>query len=91
MNGNSMIEPSLVDLLKKVDSRYALVVMVSKRARQLIQGDKPLINKPNLKAVSLAINEINENLVYAIDDGTTDKDYNKDLSDGSYSGYSDID
>ncbi len=66
MNGNSMIEPSLVELLHKVDSRYALVVMVSKRARQLIQGDKPLINKQNLKAVSLAINEINENLVYAV-------------------------
>ncbi len=64
MNGNSMIEPSLIELLKKVDSRYALVVMVSKRARQLIQGDKPLINKPGLKAVSLAINEINNDLVY---------------------------
>ena len=66
MSGNSMIEPSLVELLKKVDSRYALVVMVSKRARQLIQGDKPLINKPDLKAVSLAINEINDDLIYPI-------------------------
>lgn len=66
MNGNSMIEPSLIELLKKVDSRYALVVMASKRARQLIQGDKPLVNKPDLKAVSLAINEINEDLVYPV-------------------------
>lgn len=72
MIGNSMIEPSLVELLKKVDSRYALVVMVSKRARQLIQGDKPLINKPDLKSVSLAINEINEDLVYAVHE-TEDK------------------
>jgi len=82
MSGNSMIEPSLVELLKKVESRYALVVMVSKRARQLIQGDKPLINKPDLKAVSLAINEINQNLVRPVyETGDKDKDKNIEFND----------
>ena len=42
----SMIEPPIGELLKKVDCRYTLAVMASKRARQLIGSDKtqPLIN-----------------------------------------------
>jgi DNA-directed RNA polymerase subunit omega len=54
-----MINPSIVELLEIVDNRYSLVVITSKRARQLIEGDKPLtlvdINKP----LTIAINEIN--------------------------------
>lgn len=56
---SSMINPSIVELLEKVDNRYSLVVITSKRARQLIEGDKPLtlvdINKP----LTIAINEVN--------------------------------
>ncbi|GLC32766.1 DNA-directed RNA polymerase subunit omega [Clostridium omnivorum] len=56
---SSMINPSIVDLLEKVDNRYSLVVITSKRARQLIEGEKPLtlvdINKP----LTIAINEVN--------------------------------
>ena len=35
---NTMINPSVIDLLKKVDDRYSLVILSSKRARQLIDG-----------------------------------------------------
>lgn len=56
---SSMINPSIVELLEIVDNRYSLVVITSKRARQLIEGDKPLtlvdINKP----LTIAINEVN--------------------------------
>lgn len=56
---SSMINPSIVELLEIVDNRYSLVVITSKRARQLIEGEKPLtlvdINKP----LTIAINEIN--------------------------------
>lgn len=56
---SSMINPSIVELLEKVDNRYSLVVITSKRARQLIEGEKPLtlvdINKP----LTIAINEVN--------------------------------
>ena len=31
---NSMINPSVVDLLKKVEDRYSLVIVTSRRARQ---------------------------------------------------------
>ena len=37
---NSMINPSIVDLLEKVDNRYSLVVATSKRARQIIEGQR---------------------------------------------------
>jgi DNA-directed RNA polymerase subunit omega len=33
---NSMINPSIVSLLEKVDNRYSLVVVTAKRSRQLI-------------------------------------------------------
>jgi len=56
---NSMINPSIVDLLEKVDNRYSLVVITSKRARQLIDGDKPLIEMNSTKPLTLAINEVN--------------------------------
>ncbi|HCQ89360.1 MULTISPECIES: DNA-directed RNA polymerase subunit omega [unclassified Clostridium] len=60
---NSMINPSIVDLLKKVDNRYSLVVAASKRARQLIEGKEPLITVESTKPVTIAINEINEGAI----------------------------
>jgi DNA-directed RNA polymerase subunit omega len=60
---NSMINPSIVDLLKKVNSRYTLVTMTSKRARQLVEGKEPLIDIDSTKPVTIAINEINEGLL----------------------------
>lgn len=56
---NSMINPSIVDLLEIVDSRYSLVSITAKRARQLIDGDKPLVETSLTKALSIAINELN--------------------------------
>ena len=55
---NSMIEPSIVDLLKIVDSRYSLVSITAKRARQLVEGEKPLIETNLTKALSIAIDEL---------------------------------
>ena len=41
---NTMINPSVVDLLKKVEDRYSLVMVTSKRARQIIGGAKAFNN-----------------------------------------------
>jgi DNA-directed RNA polymerase subunit omega len=60
---NSMINPSIVDLLEKVDNRYSLVVAASKRARQLIEGREPLITVDSTKPVTIAINEIYEGAI----------------------------
>ncbi len=40
---NSMINPSVVDLLDKTRYRYSLVILTSKRARQIIEGSTPHI------------------------------------------------
>jgi DNA-directed RNA polymerase subunit omega len=61
--GNSMINPPIVELLEKVDNRYSLVVVTSKRARQLIEGQKSLINIKSSKPLTIAINEINEQVI----------------------------
>jgi DNA-directed RNA polymerase subunit omega len=55
-----MIDPSIVSLLDKVDSRYSLVVVVSKRARQIIAGEKKLTDYDSNKPVTIAIHELNE-------------------------------
>ena len=60
---NSMINPSVVDLLKKVEDRYSLVIVTSRRARQIIDGAKPLTTVPSKKPLTIAINEVNEGLV----------------------------
>ncbi|WMJ82101.1 DNA-directed RNA polymerase subunit omega [Clostridium sp. MB40-C1] len=61
---NSMINPSIVDLLDKVDNRYSLVTVTSKRARQLIDGETVLVNiDENVKPLTMAINEVNEGKV----------------------------
>jgi DNA-directed RNA polymerase subunit omega len=57
---NSMINPSIISMLKNVDNRYTLVVMTAKRARQLIDGAKPMIDIDSSKPVTIAINEIYE-------------------------------
>lgn len=59
----SMIEPSLNSLLEKVDSRYTLVVATAKRARQLAEGAHKLTKCDSDKAVTVAVNEINENKI----------------------------
>ena len=56
---NSMINPSIMDLLKKVDDRYSLVIVTSKRARQLIDGREPLVVTKSKKPLTIAINEVN--------------------------------
>lgn len=53
-----MIKPSIVDLLGKVDNKYSLIYVASIRARELINGDEPLIDKKELNFVSTAVNEI---------------------------------
>lgn len=56
---NSMINPSVVELLKKVDNRYSLVIVTSKRARQLIEGAEPMVRATSNKPLTVAINEVN--------------------------------
>lgn len=58
-----MIEPSIDDLLEKVDSKYSLVVAAAKRARELVDGAEPLEKATSNKPVSIALCEIDKEKV----------------------------
>lgn len=58
-----MVKPSVQNLLSKVDNRYRLVVVASKRARQLANGDLTMTKVDEKKPVTLAANEIAEGTV----------------------------
>ena len=61
----SMTNPNILQLLEKADCRYTLVVEVSKRARQLVDGIPPLIDakdKENMP-VSIAVDEVHRGLI----------------------------
>ena len=66
-----MLHPSYTDLMsvvnkdveegetKVVNSRYSIVLATSKRARQIISGDDPMIDSPsNTKPLSIAVEEV---------------------------------
>lgn len=54
----NLIYPSIDDLLKKVDSRYSLVILAAKRARQLREIQGNMEGGTNLKEVTAALEEI---------------------------------
>ena len=57
----SMVNPSTDTLMKKVDSRYGLVVLAAKRARQLLDGAELKATKArSTKNVTNALEEIAE-------------------------------
>ncbi len=60
---NSMINPSIVDLLQKVDNRYSLVIVTSKRARQIIDGADTYVKAESNKPLTIAINEVQDEVV----------------------------
>lgn len=58
-----IIKPTVTDLLKIIDNRFELVIVTSKRARQIAAGDVPLTSVNERSAVTLAANEIAEGKV----------------------------
>ncbi|HCW53214.1 MAG TPA: DNA-directed RNA polymerase subunit omega [Clostridium sp.] len=60
---NSMINPSVVDLLEKTHDRYSLVLLSAKRARQIIDGSKPHVDANSHKPLTIAIHEIDEDAI----------------------------
>ena len=60
---NSMINPSVVDLLEQVHDRYSLVILTAKRARQIIEGSTPQVSISSHKPLTIAINEVDQNAV----------------------------
>lgn len=59
----SIVEPTIVELGEKVDCRYTLVVETAKRARQLVAGGQPLLDRKDMKPLKLAVEEIHRGLI----------------------------
>lgn len=55
-----LIKPTLESPMTKVDSKYTLVTLAAKRARQLTDGDEPLVDVDTTKVVSIAMEEIDQ-------------------------------
>ena len=59
-----MLYPSINEIRKKVDSKYTLVIMAAKRARDIVAGYPVLDERlEGEKPVSVAAYEINEDLI----------------------------
>lgn len=59
---------SIDKLNEMVDSRYSLVTIISKRARQIIDGSDILVRTPTIKPVGIAIEEFYDGKYEAIYD-----------------------
>ena len=62
-----MIYPSIDKLLTIVDSKYALVYIVSNRSKQMLKTkfyQKPLNEYRSKKEIGRALEEVNDNLIH---------------------------
>jgi DNA-directed RNA polymerase omega subunit len=66
----SILKPSLDELMKKIDSKYALVVAAAKRGRQITEGRERVIEAAVPKAVTQALEEIARGEVGIVKPGT---------------------
>ena len=55
-----LLHPPIDKIKKKADSRYTLVIMAAKRARDLVAEKPPLIEIDNKVPISIAAEEIVE-------------------------------
>ena len=75
-----MLHPSYTDLMEVVNSevepgeqpvvqsRYSIVMATSKRARQIIAGDEPLVPNNGKKPLSIAVEELYNSKVKIVGD-----------------------
>ena len=81
-----MLHPSYTELMEKINkegetgeepvinSRYSIVIATSKRAREIIAGDEPLIEgTKGMKPLSIAVEELYEGKIKIISDDEEDE------------------
>ncbi len=91
-----MLKPSYAELMDvlnqnssehdEVTSRYTIVIAAAKRARQIIEGDEPMVKNRPGKPVSTAVDEILNNKIKIVPEGEGtvlifEKDKNKETND----------
>lgn len=75
-----MLHPSYAELINVVNSeveegedpvvnsRYSIVMATAKRARQIIAGDEELVDGKGKKALSVAVEELNQGKIKILSD-----------------------
>ena len=58
-----LLYPSVNDLQEKTDSRYSLVILTAKRARDIIDGKPVLTEEASERPVSQAAKEIADDMI----------------------------
>ncbi len=81
-----MLHPSYTDLMEVVNSdvepgeqpvvqsRYSIVMATSKRARQIIAGEEPLVDGNGKKPLSIAVEELYKSKITIIGDEEEDEE-----------------
>lgn len=81
-----MLHPSYTDLMAVVNSdvepgeepvvnsRYSIVLATSKRARQIISGEEPLVDFDCKKPLSIAIQELYHSKVNIVNEDDTEQE-----------------
>ncbi len=74
-----MLRPSYAELMEvlnkdteetsEITSRYTIVIAAAKRARQLIDGDSPMVEEKKGKPLSTAVEEIYESKIKVVPEG----------------------
>ena len=69
----SIVSPSVLELLERADSRYTLVVLASKRGRQIVNANqllredkdapKPTIQDREPKPLKIAVDELDKGML----------------------------
>ncbi len=58
--------PALNDLISKAENKYSLVLATAKRAREIVDGDEPLVKIKIDNPVTIATNEIAEDMIHCV-------------------------
>jgi len=66
-----MARVTVEDCISKVDNRFALVLLVAKRAKQLLKGSAPTVSMKNNKYIVNALREVAAGSVYFDNQATT--------------------
>ncbi len=75
-----MIIPSFEEIKKITNSRYSLVMLVSKRARKIVDGNGPLEDTELTKPVSIALQEAVDGVI-KFGPPMTNSQYDKKIND----------
>ena len=62
-----LVKPKTEDLLKKVDNRYELVIAVSRRGRQIINGSDPMVKYNDDEITTINMSSVDKMIAFGLD------------------------